>query len=182
MFGVHVSICPSVCPSLCLSIWLSVYLCIYLSLCIHLSISIFISLHQTPARMPDARVRVCMRFDSIHSAFGSAAVSTNAKGSKAQTDSRSDSRADRPRRYRVVHSAGRHMCSSRRCRACARARLCAPTLPGFCATALTRAVMVACGRACLRACVRARVRLRACVHACACLACMCGFDCKCVCA
>jgi hypothetical protein len=63
------------------------------------------------------RVSAC-ECDLVRSAVDSAAVSTIAKDSKAKSDSRSDSRADRPRRYRPVRSARRHMCGSRRCRAC----------------------------------------------------------------
>ncbi len=43
---------------------LPIYLCFDRFAFINVSLSIFISLHVTPARTPDARERLCMRFDS----------------------------------------------------------------------------------------------------------------------
>jgi hypothetical protein len=64
-----------------------------------------------------------LAIDWIRSAFDAAAVSTNAKDSKAEPDSRPDSRADRPRRYRPVRSAQPHACALG-----SRATLCATLL------------------------------------------------------
>ena len=65
--------------------------------CQYLSLYLFIK-HPQDRRM---RVSACA-CDSVRSDFDSAAVSSNAKGSAARIDSRSDSRADRPRRYRPL--------------------------------------------------------------------------------
>jgi hypothetical protein len=132
---------------------------------------------------------------SIRSAVDSAAVSSNAKGSTARTDSRSDWRAGRPRRYRpIALSSAAHAQQPsvlrcvratlrwrRRCRGLVRAarwpsRAC---MGGerLCVCVSVRA------RACVRApscvCARVRARVRACVRACV-RAYMCVFVCACV--
>ena len=74
------------------------------SIYVYVSTSIHLTTHKRP-RERRMRVSAC-ECDSIRSAFDSAAV-----GRTAKTDSRPDSRADRPRRYRLVCSAQRHACA-----------------------------------------------------------------------
>ncbi len=115
-----------------------------------------------------------MRFDSMRSAFDSAAVSTNAKDSKAQPDSRSDSRAGRPRRYRPVRSSSA-------------AHMQQPLVPCLCAhDSVRRAVVFLCAlcdgtHACINACAYVRVCARACGRAPVCV-CVCAGPraCNCV--
>jgi hypothetical protein len=162
MYGLRgvlvLGVCACVCPSLSACGWMGgLYLCIN--------------------RSQERRMRVsACACDSVRSAVDSAAVSSNAKDSKAITDSRSDPRAGRPRRYRPVRSARLRMRSSRLV-SCVRTTLRADAVVFLCALcncthACVRVNVNACVRACVRVCVRVWC-VRVCelqrVHACACM-------------